>query len=290
MNASKIKSAFLLILLAVNLFFFFSARNYLKRRNEFTDRELREAAEVLNKSGIKVTDGVIPNVKAGEVVYEVPCDYAGNPDIVRRFLRDEIAGYSTPEGVTYTTGNESLILRNDHSFLYAAFPLSPDEYLNAAAALAEGSVSPTGAQISAVREKEIKRLFSVRSGGKTVLEASCSAAYQIGEYEYFFVTQKINGKPIRFAPLIAAFSGDRLVAAGGSAIFYLPVKEYRHDIIDSINILFLIPKSDETIINIDVVLYPVYHKDDYLCLLPSYEFTYENGGVAVYDATSATKR
>ncbi len=286
MNSSKLKWFLIVLFLAANVFFFIQYYNYSELLNNYTDKELDTAVEILNGRGVKIDRSVIPLTKTVAPVLKLEYSDDSTEEIAKHVMNGSFASYMLPSGVSYTNDSETLIFYDSHSFEYTVTNASiPNEEIIERLK----SEKPSDKMRSYVKAL-LGKLFYQPLTAQHKITFKLLSSLEIESTVLIRVQQEINGTPIDRSEIIACFENDRLQFIKGNIFTSDETSSLNTDSLDIINLLFKIDANNNEIVMVDEVYYPVTTDNGSLYLTPSYMLTYGNGDVHVWDATSSSQR
>ncbi len=286
MNTSRIKNIFIIMLLCVNLFFLFNYLSLKEESENFRSEEIKEAVALLNSKGIKIKADVIPSTKKIQNIYRISSKPSLFDDFARNFFGHSAEAFTTPEGLSYSSGTGNLIVRNNRSFLYLANSFSMNDYIGAINSIQNETLDDE------YKKKHINLIYDIFSFGGIEPKNDFE---RLGHFskdgvDYYLFIQKTDGITVYSSEITVAIKDDSAIGASGNFICLPPDGDYTCDYHDAINILFNIDIPEKEITEMTLVYYPINHEGESFLLLPSYKLTFEDNSHAVYDAAGVIQR
>ncbi len=286
MNSSKLKWLLIIIFLAVNVFFIFEYKSYSDSLNNYTDKEISTAVEILNRAGTPIKKEAIPVNKTVEDVLKLEYSEEYTEEIAEYIISDDFASYVLPDGISYSNENESLIFRNGTEFEYT---LKTTEY-NYSDLLENLEENPSGNGIKKYLRKLSDRLFKQAVTDSFKITLSPVSSYQNEDKVIIKTKQLINSYTIDQSEIIAVFIEGEIVSIKGKMFYSNDISKLSADSLDPINVLFKVSGITDEITFIEKIYFPVTTDNGALYLTPSYMLTCKNGEQHVWDATSSVQR
>ncbi len=281
MNSSKLKWLLIIIFLAANIFFLHQYVTYSTDINNYTDREIVLASEILAESGSPISRSIIPKNKTTENVLKLEFSEQFHDVFAERVLFSDFASYVLPEGIAYSNDNETLLFTGEHSFIYSASKnVDPQKTIERLV---------LGASDTSSNTKLVKKLSDKLGISKNV-SLSLISSYEKDGYAYIIAKESINGFTIDSATVTALFFNDSIIHIDGTVFIPNKVSEFSSDALDVINLLFSIETQNSEIVDIEELYYPVTTDNGAVYLTPSFKITYANGSVHLWDSTSCIQR
>ncbi len=271
--------------LAVNIFFFHEYNTYSKSIGYYSEEEITAAVSVLEKNHTPVEKSAIPKEKLSLKVLKLEFEGEWREKVAKSLMDSDFAAFALPEGTGYRNSEESLIFHEGRAFTYSRSD-------------AQSPAPDTLDKLAPSNEKEFKKILS-RLEKKLLsaditdthkLSLSIVGAYKSGSSVFIKAQQLIDGKIIDKNEIIASFEDDTLLWLEGNLFFSPSIYEFSSDTLDTVNVLFKTPKSDNTIIKIEELYYPVATESGSFYLTPSLMFTHKNKETHVWDSTSGIQR
>lgn len=286
MNSSKLKWLLIIFFLSVNIFFVFQYKSYSDALNNYTDKEISTAVEILNRSKTPIKKEAVPLNKTVEDVLKLEYSDEYTKEIAEYIMLDDFASYVLPEGISYSNENENLIFRNGTEFEYSVKD-AKDNYSDLYEKLEE---NPSGNGIRKHLRKLSDRLFRQGVTDSFKITLSPISSYQNGDTVIIRACQIINSYTIDKSEITAVFVDDKIVAISGKTFYSNDISKLDADSLDPINALFNVSGIPDEIVLIEKIYFPVTTDGGVLYLTPSYKLTCKNGEHHVWDATSSVQR
>lgn len=286
MNSSKLKWLLITIFLAVNLFFVFQYKSYSDSLNNYTDKEIKTAVEILNRSGTPIKKEAVPVNKTVEDVLKFEYSEEYTEEIASHIMLDDFASYVLPEGISYSNEKEKILFQNGTEFEYT-LKSDKDDYSDLYEKLED---NPMGNGIKKYLRKLSDRLFRQAVTDSFKITLSPVSSYQIGDTVVIKTKQVINSYTIDQSEITAVFVADEIVSIEGEMFYSNNISKLSADSLDPINLLFNISGITDEIVFVEKIYFPVTTDAGALYLTPSYKLTCKNGEHHVWDATSSVQR
>lgn len=285
MNSSKLKWILILLFLSVNLFFLYEYLTYSNVIESYTQNEIENAVQVLEKNNTPVEISAVPESKTTLPVLKLELDDAYREKAAKALMSSSFAQFALPDGTGYSNDKESLTFFEGASFRYSNSGF--ENYDENILENANGIESPSHEKlIKSLSEKLFSSSITVQNTLSLKLIKSCEKNNLI----YLKAYQTVNGTEIDKNFIDFVFQKDTLVFAQGEMFFLTDISEFSADTLDVINVLFKTKKEEDTIIEINNLYFPVVTENSSFYLTPSYRFIHESGKVQVRDATSGVQR
>lgn len=286
MNSSKLKWLLIIIFLAVNVFFVFQYNSYSNSLSNYTDREIKTAVEILNRSGTPIKKEAVPKDKTVEDVLKFEYSEEHTEKLADHIMSENFASYVLPDGINYSNDFETLIFRDEMEFEYTV-KNSDNSYVGFLDDLNE---NPAGDGINKYIRKLSDKLFRQTVTDSFRISLKPVASFEKGDTVIIKVQQVINSYPIDQSEIIAVFISDKIVNIQGKLFYSSEISKLSADSLDPINVLFSVTGITDEIISIEKIYFPVTTDSGALYLAPSYMLTCKNGLKQVWDATSSVQR
>ena len=281
MNSSKLKWLLIIIFLAANVFFLHQYATYSTDINNYTDREIELASQILSEGDSPVSPDVIPKNKTTQKVLKLEFSDQFHDTVAKRMLSSDFASYVLPEGIAYTNDNETLLFTDEHTFVYTASQ-NTDARKIIERLILDSSDTPNSSGL-------LKKL-SKKLGTPDNVSLSLISSYEKDGYVYIRVKESINGFSIDSATLGALFLNGNVIHIEGTVFLPNSVSKFTSDALDIINLLFSIESQGSQITNIEELYYPVMTDNGAVYLTPSFRITYADQSVHLWDSTSCIQR
>lgn len=276
MNSSKLKWLLIIIFLAANIFFLHQYVTYSTDINNYTDKEIELASEILS-----VPKNIIPKKKTTENVLKLEFDENFHDTIAQNIIKSNFASYVLPEGISYAGDTESLLFTNEHTFVYTASSDTNTSEIIESVILKGKPHSDS--------EKLVKKL-SRRIGIPDSVKLSVISSFEKNGYVYISVKESISSFVIDTAVINALFYKDDIIYISGTVFVPDNVSEFSSDALDVINLLFNIDVEGSEIEKIEELYYPVTTDNGAVYLTPSFRITSKNSEIHLWDSTSCVQR
>ncbi len=286
MNSSRLKWLLIIMFLAVNLFFLHEYKAYSESTGYYTEKELTSAVEVLSRHNTPIKASAIPKEKKTIPVLKLELDDNYREKAAKALMNASYTAFALPEGTGYSNSDETLMFFEGRRFKYAQVGFDG----------VDKEIEKKLDRVTDAKEceKYVSRLFEAFFPSAITdtqrMSLTLLGSYKKDEYVYVRVSQLIDGVEIDGNEVVAVYKENELVGAEGTLFFSTPISEFDSDMLDAINVLFKTQKTDNEIVLVDLMYFPVSTETGSFYLTPSYRLVHQNGDVHVWDATSGVQR
>ncbi len=286
MNSSKLKWVLIAMFLAVNLFFLFEYKDYFEAISYYSEEEISNAVKVLEKNNTPVEISAIPRKKNTLPVLKLEINENYRGKVADAVMKSSYASFALPDGTGYSNDSETLVFFEGASFEYI--------YKSTDAIGEEISAELKNSSVIEDAERYIttltEKFFASAITDTHKISLKAVSFLEKDGFQYLIARQMIDGVEIDNNTITATFKGKTLMRLEGNMFFSTSISEFNTDMLDPINVLFKTEKSDDKIVAVEELYFPVMTESGSFYLTPSYKFTHRGGDCHVWDATSGTQR